>query len=1153
MIDLKLWAKRGLILLLAMLCAPNLRGQGAAGSITGSVTDPAGAMVPGANVTATNEGTQASRSAESDSKGSYLIPLLSSGTYSVKAEKNGFAIGVSSGVVVQVSQSTLVDFQLHLGTVGETVSVASSAPLIETGNSTVGQVIGTQPTEALPLNGRDFLSLAVLTPGAVTQIGNSARLAQTGSYAGNNEPTIAGNRQGSATITLDGFLDQRPYDLTPAVRPSIDALQEFKIEASNLTAGKGRNPVLIEIVTKSGTNTVHGAAWDFLRNNALDAKQYFDTEIPPLRRNQFGAVLGGPVFIPHLYNGKDKTFFLFNWESSRYSIGTTASGNFMPTAFLSGDFSSLQNGKGQHIQLYDPGSTDPATGLRQPFVNNQIPLSRLDPVALKMATDFRATPNSSAFPNTIGVLTSPEDNDQYGGHLDQIFGPHSIMLRGSYVQDNEHSVALQPFGGQYALNTDINAGVRWTYAIRPTLLNQARIGWLFSQTLLEEEAVEANRNLNAESGIMNITFFPQFSYSVPLVSCSGSIYSCPGGGQSFKEISHVMEYGDTLTYSHGAHTMAFGFTIYRSDNIWASGGATGNYTFNGTYTAQQTPSFAAVAGTGDATADFLLGQTITAGLTSAGGNGDYLDTYYSIFGQDEWRATPKLTLNLGVNWQYTGPYIEKYGRETFFDYSAEGEAMGGRQLNNCQIGFKGRPGVPTNYAYNPVYNPGNNFGTVLYPSLCIKDLGMGAREYADFQPRLGVAYRVEAKTVIRSGFGIFFQNPQWASEMAGMSGDPPFPLFASLNSRRFTTTQYPLDQLFPPFSALGAQTTGRDVGPPLLGRRLPYSYEWNLNLQQELGNANTFELGYLGSSSHHLQILNPINQARPDLPGVTTPIVSRLPFPNFGGIGGIQQQERIGNQYYGAGYARFERRFTNGLSVLASYTYSRDLGWNGESNTYVAGGPVVPIQNTNCLRCSYGLVPEDVRNRLVGTGSYELPFGKGKAYLSGSQGIEQTVVGGWQINAIGTLQSGVPITCFDSTDTANVGFGGQCNFAPGHDSPPGQSNFQSTGFAFNPTYFAPKAVGQEFGNTPPNILRTGRTNNVDFSVFKNFQFYERMNLQFRAEFFNGFNITQFITPVNQIRSPNFGKYVPAPQTIGVNAAPSVAAARQIQLALKLTF
>ena len=1153
MLDLKFWAKKGLILFVAMLCAPHLRGQGTAGSITGSVTDPAGAMVPGATVTATNQGTQASRSAESDSKGSYLIPLLSPGTYSVKAEKSGFAADVSSGVVVQVSQSTLVDFQFRLGTVGETVSVASSAPLLETGNSTVGQVIGTQPTTALPLNGRDFLSLAVLTPGAVTQIGNSARLAQTGSYAGNNEPVIAGNRQGSATLTLDGFLDQRPYDLTPALRPSIDAIQEFNIESSNLTAGKGRNPVLIEIVTRSGTNNLHGAAWDFLRNNALDAKQYFDTQIPPLHRNQFGVVLGGPIIIPHLYNGKDKTFFLFNWESSRYSIGQTASGTFMPTAFLSGDFSSLQNGQGQHIQLYDPATTDPVTGLRQPFVNNQIPLSRLDPVGLKMATDFRATPNSASFPNTVGVLISPEDNNQYTGHLDQIFGPHSIMLRGSDVEDNQHNVSLQPFGGQYVLNTDIDAGGRWTYAIRPNLVNQARIGWLFSQTLLEEEAVEANRNLNAESGIQNITFFPQFSYSVPLVGCSGSIYSCPSGGQSFKEISHVMEYGDTLTYSHGGHTTAFGFTIYRSDNIWASGGATGNYTFNGTYTAQQTSSFAAVPGTGDATADFLLGQTISAGLTSAGGNGDYLDTYYSIFGQDEWRVTPKLTLNLGINWQYSGPYIEKYGRETFFDYSAEGEAMGGRQLNNCQIGQKGWKGIPANYAYNPVYNPGNNFGTILNPSLCITDLGKGAREYGDFQPRLGAAYRAQAKTVLRGAFGLFFQNPQWASEMAGMSGDPPFPLFASLDSLSFTTTQYPLAQLFPPFSALGAQTTGRDVGPPLLGRRLPYTYEWTLSLQQELGNANVFEVGYIGSASRHLQILNPINQARPDPPGVTTPIVSRLPFPNFGGIGGIEQQERVGNQYYEAGYARFERRFTNGLSLLASYTLSRDKGWNGEQNEYVSGGPSVPIQNTNCLLCSYGLVPEDVRNRLVGTGSYELPFGKGKEYLSGSQGIEQAVVGGWQLNVIGTLQSGVPITCFDSQDTANVGFGGQCNYAPGYNSPPGQEKFQNTGFAFNPAAFAPKASGQEFGDTPPNILRTGRTNNIDLSIFKNFLFAERMNLQFRAEFFNAFNITQFIAPDNEIRDPTFGKYVPAPQTIGVNSAPSVATARQIQLALKLTF
>ena len=385
------------------------------------------------------------------------------------------------------------------------------------------------------------------------------------------------------------------------------------------------------------------------------------------------------------------------------------------------------------------------------------------------------------------------------------------------------------------------------------------------------------------------------------------------------------------------------------------------------------------------------------------------------------------------------------------------------------------------------------------------------------------------------------------------AGDPPFPLFASLDSLSFISTQYPLDQLFPPFSSLTAQTTGRDVGPPLLGRRLPYTYEWNLNVQREIGTANVVEIGYMSSSSHHLQILNPINQATLDPPGVTTPIVSRLPYPNFGGLGGIQLQQRIGNTYYWALYARFERRFTNGFSFLGAYTFSHDVGWNGESNQYVAGGPAVPIQNTNCLRCSYGNLTEDVRHRLVVTGSYQLPFGRGKTYLEDAHGIEQVAVGGWQLNTIATFQSGVPLTCFDSNDSANVGFGGQCNYAPGHNGPPGQSNFQSTGFAFNPTFFAPKAVGQEFGNTGVNILRTGRTNNIDLSLFKDFRFAERMNLQFRAEFFNAFNITQFIAPINQIQSPNFGKYTPAPQTIGVNTAPSVAAARQIQLALKLTF
>lgn len=1131
-----------------LLCAPFVAAQqGAVGTIVGSITDPSGSAVPGASVTATNEGTQFSRAVVTDNKGTYQIPLLNPGSYTVRAEKQGFATAVSKQVVVQVNQSTRADFQVKLGTVTETVEVKSEVPLLQTTNATVGHVISTQTVSTLPLNGRDFLSLATLTPGAAVQEGNSGRTAQTGKYAGANQPVIAGNRQDSSTITLDGFLDARPYDVTPVVRPTIDAIQEFKIEDSNFTAEEGRNPAAVTIVTKSGTNALHGAAWDFLRNDVFDARQYFDKTVAPLRRNQFGALLSGPVVIPHIYNGKNKTFFMFDWESARFRIGTTESGNYLNPAFLRGDFSSLTDTLGNKIQLYNPFTTNAATGQRQPFVNNQIPLNLFDPVALKMAQMFEATPNTPGFPNTVATIVSPEDNNQYTGRIDHQFGKNSLMGRFSYVHDNEHDISLQPWGGQYGINTDIQTGIRWTRAIRPTLLNEARIGFLTGRTYLEQEAVQANKNLNAESGIKNITFFPPFSYSVPLVSCVGSLYSCPAGGQSFKEISNVLEYGDTLTWVHGSHNTAFGTTIYRSRNVWASGGATGNYVFNGQYTAQQGPGFVAVPGTGDSVADFLLGQTVFAGVTSAGGNGDYLDTYYSIFAQDGWRVTPNLTLNLGVNWQYSGPYMEKYGRETFPDFSAQAKSMGGRQLNNCN----------PQYAYNPVYNPGNNFGTIIDPALCIKDFGKGAREYYDFQPRLGLAYRVRANTVVRTGFGLFFNNPQWASEMAGMSGDPPFPLFASLNSTTFTTSQYPLDALFPPFSQMTAQTTGRDVGPTLLGRRMPYTYEWNLSVQHEFTANNLLELGYIGSASHHLQILDPINQAVPDRPGVTTPVVSRLPYPNFGGIGGLAVLLRGGNANYNAGFVQFQRRFSRGISALANFTWAHDLGWNGEQNFYVAGGPSTPIQNANCLPCDYGNIPQDVPYRFSVSGTYQLPFGHGKPFLS--QGIGAAIFGGWQLNGIGSFQSGVPISCFDTRDTANVGFSGRCNYAPGRSGQIPSQNFQSTGFAFDPSAFALRPQGDEFGNSGPNVLRTGKVNNIDLSLFKDFPLGEAKTLQFRAEFFNAFNITQFITPVNSITDPNFGKYVPSPTTGigGLNpsglTAPSVAPAREIQLALKLVF
>jgi len=1127
--------------LVSVLCPPQIRAQVAYGSIVGSVSDQSGALIPDATITVTNVGTQEVRTGASSANGTYSIPQLNPGRYSVRAERTGFSTQLIPEVTVNVGLSSRADFSLKVGTVTTTVEVPATAPLLQTTGPTVGQLIGTEPVQQLPLNGRDFLSLAVLSPASVVQEGNSGRISQTGHYAGENQPVIAGLRQDATTITLDGFYDARPYDQTPVLRPSIDAIQEFNIEVSNFTAESGRNPAVIQIATKSGTNRLHGAVWEFLRNNDLDAREFFDTNIAPLHRNQFGAEIAGPVVLPHIYDGKDKTFFMFNWESSRYLIGQTESANFIPPAwYQSGDFSSLKDSSGKLIQLYDPATTDPVTGVRQPFVNNQIPVSRLDPVAVNMATMFEPIPNRPGqTPNTVGEVISPEDNDQYTARVDHQFGFGNITTRFAWGKDHEHDPTLQPFGGEYQLNTDVIAGLRWTYTIRPNLLNVARVGFLTGRTFLEEEAVYANRNLNAESGIKNIDFFPRFSYSVPLVGCSGSIYRCPTGLQSFKMISNVMEYGDTLTYSHGAHTSVFGGTIYRTRNVWASGGATGNWGFNGQYTAQQGPGFVAVPDTGYSVADFLLGQVLTAGVTSAGGNGDYLDTNYSFFAQDDWRVTHKLTLKYGINWQYSGPYIEKYGRMSFPDFSAASFAMGGRQLNTCN---------PAN-AYNPIFNPGNNYGTIVDRSLCIFDPGVGAREYTDFQPRVGFAYQPRENTVIRSGFGMFFDNPQWGSEMCGMSGDPPFPLFLSLNSKTFTTTQYLLSTLLPPQNELGGQATGRLVGPTLYGRRMPYTIEYNFNIQHQFTSNTLIEVGYLGSGSRHLQVQVPFNQARPDLPGVTTPIVSRLPMPNFGGVGGLALTERVGTANYNAAMVKFQRKMSKGLSILTSYTWSHVLGTGGQNLFYVSGGPSTPIQNAKCIQCDYGPTDQNVAQRLAVSALYVLPFGRGGTYLSNASGVLNQLVGGWQINAIGAFQSGLPLSCFDSRDTANVGFSSRCDFAAGHTSAPPRENFQTTGFAFDPSYFALKPTGEVFGNTGPNILRTGRTNNIDLSLFKNFRLRESTTLQFRAEFFNAFNITQFITPDTTVNSPTFGKYIPSTSI----SSPATAPAREIQLALKLLF
>jgi hypothetical protein len=1131
---------------MALLVSAVVWGQTTSGTVVGTVTDQTGAHVPGAKVTAMNEGTSISTSVLTDANGDYSIPLLNPGLYSIRAEKQGFKTSVASRIVVQVAQSTNVNFRLSVGALTQSVQVTAVAPLLQTANATVGQVINNKVILELPLNGRDFLALAVLSPGAITQENNAARAGNTSSYAAMNEPSVAGQRQDATSILLDGFMDTRPIDMTPAVRPTIDALQEFKIQDSDFTAESGRNPALVEIVTKSGTNAMHGDLWEFFRNNALDARNFFDTTIAPLRRNQFGAEVGGPVVIPKVFNGKNKTFFMFDWELSRFEIGSTNSFEAITPAMMQGDLSNLLPD-----QLYNPATTNLTTGVRQPFPGNIIPQSDLDPVAQKMMHMFEPTPtNPTAVPNTIGTLISPENTDQYTARVDDTFGKNSITVPFSWVRDDVFSPTLQPWNNEYQINTDVLAGMRWTISISPTMVNQARVGFLTSRTFLEQQAAAENQNLNALSGVANMTFWSPFSYAEPNVGCGESvagvsqIYGCPSGPQSFKSISNVMEYGDDFTDLHGSHTLKFGFDILRSRNVWESGGATGNYSFNGTYTAQFLPGFAGyVPGTGNGIADFMLGQTIFGGITanlsgihanSGSGNGDYFDTFYSLYAQDQWRVGPKLTVNYGLNWEYTGPYIEKYGRMSFPDLSAASKAMGGRQLNTC------RNDAP----YNPVYNPGSNFGRITNPSLCITNPGEGAREHHDLQPRLGLAYHLRPNTVLRAGGGLFYNNPEVEAEMAGMSGDPPFPAFFSLNSTSLASSQYPLDTLFPPLSSMVAQTTGRIAGPTLLGRVMPYTWEWNLTVQHEFTPNTIFEIGYMGSASHYLESQTPINQAAPNAPGTITPIVSRLPWPNYGGVGGLSLYEHIGNGNYNAGFVELNKRFSHGLDLLVSDTWSHDLASAGEAIGYV--GPTMPwnsVQNYNCIECSYGNAPEDTPNRFVVSAVYVLPFGPGQAFLSSKGGAIGQLIGGWQLNLLGTDQAGQPLTCLDPTDSADVGFGGNCNYAPGHGTPPPQESFQKTGFAFDTSYFRPKLAGQEFGNTGNGILWSGPIHDVDFSLIKNFALTENKALQFRAEFFNLFNTTQFTTPDTSVVSPTFGQYLPG----------SANPAREIQLALKFIF
>lgn len=1012
---------------------------GQTAQITGRVSDQNGAVVQGAKVTVTSEGTGFKRETNSNEEGYFTVPSLQPGAYQIAIRKEGFKPILRTGLVLQVEQAARLDFTLQTGTVTEEVKITGSGPILERENVSLGQVIENKTIVSLPLNGRNFLQLATLAAGSVPILNGRASTAVNVTGRTGLSVNIAGGRDDSNSFLLDGVESRQPWLGTASILPSVDAIQEFKIQRNLFSAEYGQGSGIVNVSIKSGSNEFHGSAFEFLRNDKLDARNFFDRSKPPFRMNQFGGTIGGPVL-------KDRTFFFGNYEGLRTRRSNTLIGNFPLSAHLAGNFSDLPAG----------AIIDPATG--QPFPNNQIPEARMSAVAKRYRTFFPSPNRNVAGANYIIEKSQVNDFDQFNIRVDQKLGERDNgFVRYSYNDSILTIPSVAPFNGQRDPFAGQNLAIQETHVFGPRAVNVFKAGYNRGRLLNLIENTPTD--VGAELGFKNLNNSPQ-DYSLPTFRIIGFNTT----GQFFLNqgsTSNLFQFGDTLSLKLGNHSVATGADIrIHQFQVFA------------TLFRQGLTVFAPVF-TRNAVADFLLGLPVVALYQNGQNSGNLRSRTYSFFVQDDWKITPKLTLNLGLRYDYDTPWTEIDDRQGFFDPSVPGGQI--RLLRDPKsFGFQ---------ATSPLLTFGGLRRGILEP------------DRNNVAPRFGFAYSLGARTVIRGGYGVFYAT-QSANEFAAAGSVPPFVLSPSIRPGT------PIDTLFPDVKSPTYDLTG--VAPPSIDRfrESPYMQQWNLSAQQTLLKDLLLEVSYSGSKGAHLWERVNINSANLPAANDTAPattLQSRRPFPKFGDVLAFLARERSN---YNALQVRVDKRFEQGFGFLLSYTFSKSI------DTASGGFFTSSHQDRTNLDGERGRSNFDVPHALVFSHTYDLPFGRGKAFLSGATGALDKLVSGWQINGILSLTSGQPFSILVDGDNAFVG-----GFTAQRANRLGDGNLPSDQRTperwFDTSAFATPKAGT-FGASGRNIIDGPGTNLYDFSLFKNTLIGEKINVQFRTEFFNFFNHPNFL-------------------------------------------
>ena len=1066
------------------------RAQSVNSSIQGTVADASGAVVPGANVKLTNVRTGVQLKTISDASGNYSFPAVQPGVYSLDVSKQGFATYDLTQFSVIVGQRATENATLTVASTAQTVTVQAHglANLLETQSNDLGNVIGPQSVQQLPLNGRNFLQLGLLSGATQTNAGAAnGAIGQTG-HPGMSI-NISGNEPDFTMYLINGIQTVGSRAGNTSLNLSMDAIDQFEVHYGFFMPDMGTNPGIVDVITKGGTNDIHGDLYEYVRNNQMEARNYFaTTPNGPYHQNQFGASVGGPIL-------KNKLFYFGNYEGYRQNQSSFVSAYTPTQAMFNGDFSALST------PIYDPTTYDPTTGLRQQFPENKIPTDRINKTAAKLLTYYLPGSSLGAGNNVSGNPETTLNSDQFTVRMDYSLNSNNQLFgQGSWVNAPETSPGLFPGQGTaFPLDTEF-ATLGWTWTLSPTKVNSLHLGIVrdsvYSQgssipDVQTQLGITGTGDANGVPGI-NIAGFSGFGTSTGLLG----------------DIDNVYQIHEGFSWLHGNHQIKIGgdLAYTRSVQSSANANARGVFNFNDVFTAQTrlnaNGTVSQVAGTGSAFADFLLGD-LTSAQSIAMPKTHFRWTTFEPYIQDTWKLSSHLTANLALAYFINTP-----------------------------------PNPPDKTNRNLIHSFDFNTGLETFAALGTASPESFSMALNSVAPRIGFAWQPEAlkNTVVRAGWGLYYTTQyDITSQYAVVSQ------YISVNNQVSNPTSKPTPTFVLGVNAMPPVTVGAitpEEVPTITGAiqylasnmRPPMISQWNLDVQRTFGKAYLLDVAYIGNEAHHLQKnWDPWDGSSP---GVQTYDLTKNPFyPKYSYM---QEIDSIANGSFNALLVKFQRQFIHGMSILANYTWQKSLSDGTEGSIGTLN------QDKSCFRCDWGPTTSNVPQSLVISAVWQLPVGRGKGIGTNMNRVLDGMVGGWSLDAIATMQKGNPFSVGAPNNTnwspANIKADRYCNGRNELQNKNLRSNgmywiFTGVDTTVNSPCFVNPATdphntsGQTwyYGTSGFDILTGPGINNWDMGIHKDFPIHENMRFAVRGEFFNAWNHAQFANPSSGVVSGTFGK------------------------------